>query len=298
MKKIFLSLIIVTIFFACNNENPQNKKESIVRKFIEYANTGNISGIDSLLSKDFKLYSDTTIINRDLFLDKVESEPIIANFKRQIVEITTTENIVKTKEEMTDDYINNLNIEPKYRKREYHINENNKINSIYNIETYEPENYKLTVNKFLSWANEHYKTIYDKMIELAKKEENYDNELNFLLAKIKNEGIEILEKNEDVENSKTNTEVESTKTQENKKVNYITTTMFSKSVIGKTKSEIKQKYGKPCLAQTLSEYLFWYYGSLHCGKSRTVIYNEDSEKEVMQAQIQFSGNIATAVNYM
>jgi len=73
--------------------------------------------------------------------------------------------------------------------------------------------------------------------------------------------------------------------------------MFSESIIGKTKIQIKQKYGLPCEAQTLSEFEFWYYGSMYCGENRTVIINVDSEKEVMLAQIQFSGNIATSVNF-
>ena len=297
MRNLFLNLIICTTFFVCNSVKSQNNNENIVKKYIEYSNTGNNVGIDSLLSKDFKFYGDTMILERDEFFSTFGSMPIIANFKRQIVKTEYSENIVITKEKMTDDYINNLNIEPMYRKREYHINENNKIYLIYNIETYVPKEYKSTVNNFLSWANENYKIIYDRMIELAKKQENYDNELNFLLAKIKNEGIEILEQNEVVEKPKANTEIKSTKTQGNKTVNVISTTMFSESIIGKTKIQIKQKYGLPCEAQTLSEFEFWYYGSMYCGENRTVIINVDSEKEVMLAQIQFSGNIATSVNF-
>lgn len=86
-------------------------------------------------------------------------------------------------------------------------------------------------------------------------------------------------------------------TQVPKKNIRISTTKFSKSVIGKTKDQIKQKYGKPCEAQNVSFYNFWYYGSLYCGKNRIVVFDEDSEKEVSQVQIQFSGDKATAVNY-
>jgi len=297
MRKLFLSLIVSITILGCNSEKSQDKNEKIIERYIEYTNIGNRVGIDSLLSKDFKLYSDSNIIERDDLLNTIVAAQFNANFNRQIVEISHVGNIVKTKENMTNDYINTFNFEPMYRTREYHIDENNKIQSINNIEQYEPENYQQKVDKFHAWANENYKQIYDKMIKLESKGENYNSELNYLLSKIKNEGIEIIENNELDKNQEKNSEIESSKTQENNEVKYISTTLFSKTVIGKTKSQIKEKYGKPCYVQTLSVYLVWYYGSLHCGKNRTIIYDEDSEKEVSMAQIQFSGKVAITVNY-
>jgi single-stranded DNA-specific DHH superfamily exonuclease len=139
---------------------------------------------------------------------------------------------------------------------------------------------------------------YDKLQMQIEQLKNENERLLTELNDYKNIDKEI---DAEVKSSKSKTEIKSNRTQENKKVKSISTKKFKKSVIGKTKGQIKDLYGKPCQTQTISGIgNMWYYGHSSCfkDKNRTIIYDEDSEKEVSQAQIMFSGDIATTVNFM
>jgi hypothetical protein len=285
MKKSLIILTFITTLMACNDE----KKQTIVDKYIEYANTNNIIDMDSLISQDFKFYSGKNISDKTDFIKPIDNKFVVTHFKRNIINQEKTDSIFKIKLEMTDDFITNLGLEPFYREQEFHINKDNKICLIYTLKESAPKNYTAKINMFYQWANDNYKVIYDKMIELSENGENFGNELNFLFAKLKSEGIDVLDKykTKDIDNNSSNIKIRS-----------ISTVDFSKSLIGKSKTQIKEMYGKPCYTQDITGYIFWYYGSLHCDESYVTIINEDTGASVPQAQIQFSGDIAIAVNYL
>jgi hypothetical protein len=289
MKKLFLLISSSIILFSCGSEKTTTKsKEEIVKTFIDYCNKKEINNIDSLTSSDFESLFDTTTTKKSKFLDQIATNINTSNQKTKIIESKTIKDIVKTKEIISNDVTDLLEIEPFSRVREYHFNENNKIKFVHTLEWNPSPNYNAIQNKFMLWARDNHSALFNNLQEKFKEGKNVDEERKVLLLKIREVGIQVLE---EPETSKQIVEEKETSSK------YISATDFRKSVVGKTKKQIKKKYGKPCYSQTISHMLIWYYGSTHCGASRTIIYDDDTEKEVSMAQIQFSGDIATGVNY-
>ncbi|MBN2890863.1 MAG: hypothetical protein JXL97_03265 [Bacteroidales bacterium] len=191
MKQTFLLFAVLIVLFSCNTEEKKNYKEEIVRNFIEYLNNGESEKVDSITTPDFKYLTDTSVAEKSDYLKNV-TKPV-ANAKIQIVEIETSENIVKTKEKITDDIIDYLDLKPIERKREYHFNDSNLIKSIYNLEQFESPDYIKIQKKLILWANQEYPDFVQKMIGKAKNGENIDEERRYLLTKLKNRGLQVLD---------------------------------------------------------------------------------------------------------
>ena len=191
MKKTFLLFAVLIVLFSCNTENKKIDKEAIVKNFIKYLNNGEPNKVDSITTPGFKYLTDTTVAEKSDYLKNVVKP--VANAKIQIIEIETSENIVKTKEKITDDVINYLKLQPIKRKREYHFNDSNLIKSIYNLEQFESPDYMKIQKKLILWANQEYPDFIQKMIEKAKNGENIDEERRYLLTKLKNKGLQVLD---------------------------------------------------------------------------------------------------------
>ena len=191
MKKIVLFFTIITVFVSCNSIDKKNNKEKIVKEFIEFINNGNSVKVDSITSYDFKLLTDSDVTEKTEYLTSLFKR--VANAKIHIEEIKTINGIVKTKEKITSDLTTILNIEPISRKREYHFNDSNLINSIYNIEQFESPDYKKVRKNFSKWAYQEYPEFVKAMSEKANKNENTDEETRYLLTKLKEKGITVLD---------------------------------------------------------------------------------------------------------
>ncbi len=202
MKKYFVLLSSI-IMISCSEENP---KEIIVADYIQFVNEANRNKIDSILSFDFKYINDSIVEDKTEFLKGVKST--IDYFEREIIEIETNQNVVKTKENLLTNVNLILDIPPVSRKREYHFNENNKIKSIYNLETIIPPDNILVANNLFKWALIEYPSIYKIIAEKSQKNENANDEIKYLLTKLNEKGINILN---EIENLETNEGDKSTK---------------------------------------------------------------------------------------
>jgi len=215
--KTFLLFVVTIVLSSCNVENKKIDKEEIVRNLIEYFNNGESSKVDSITTFDFKYLTDTSVTEKSDFLQNIVKP--VANAKIQIIEIETSENVIKTNEKITDDVINYLELEPIKRKREYHFNDSNLIKSIYNLEQFESPEYMDMQKKLILWANQEYPDFVQKMIEKAKKGENIDEERRYLLTKLKNKGLQVLEE----------VSLETEKNEEPKKESYSNSKYFDPS---------------------------------------------------------------------
>jgi len=191
MKKSSIGLVVIAVLFSCSTQTKKISKEEIVHNLIEYTNQGEPNKIDSITSESFKLLTDSTVTEKNDYL-KLIIKPV-ANRKIQISEIELKENLVRTKEIITDDVINYLKIEPIERTREYHFNDSNQVKSIYNLESYESPDYKNIQKKFILWANQEYPDLVKDILEKAKKEENFDEERRYLLTKLVSVGLQALD---------------------------------------------------------------------------------------------------------
>ena len=191
MKKTFLLFVVSVILYSCGVEDKKITKEEIVRDFVKYINNGETNKVDSVTTSDFKYLTDTSATEKKDYL-KLVIKPV-ANAQVQIIEIETSENVVKTKEIITDDLIDYLKLKPIERKREYHFNDSLQIKSIYNLEQVVPPDYYDIQQKLMLWANQEYPDFVQKMIEKAKNGENIDEERKFLLTKLKSKGLHILD---------------------------------------------------------------------------------------------------------
>jgi hypothetical protein len=185
-QAIYLSIFLLLI--SCNSEN--KKREGIVKEYVEFANIGEISRIDSMLSSEFKLLTDSSITSKKEYLSYLEKP--IANTKVKLNNIDVFDGVFKTKEIITDDIITYLDLEPIVRIREYHFNEKDQITSIYNISQTVPKDYIKIQKDFLIWAYKEYPDFVTTMIERARNGENIDEERRFLLAKLKEKGVQVL----------------------------------------------------------------------------------------------------------
>jgi hypothetical protein len=191
MKKIVLFFTIITVIVSCNVIDKKNNKEKIVKEFIGFINNGNSVKVDSITSYDFKLLTDSDVTEKPEYLTSLFKR--VGNTKIQIEEIKTIDGTVKTKEKITSDLTTILNIEPISRKREYHFNDSNLIKSIYNIEQFASPDYKKIQKYFSKWAYQEYPEFFKAMIEKANKNKNTDEETRYLLTRLKEKGITVLD---------------------------------------------------------------------------------------------------------
>jgi hypothetical protein len=188
MKAQLFFLTIILLLISCSSEN--NKREGIIKNYVEFVNNRVVTKIDSVLSPEFKLLTDSSVIDKAEYLLYL-AKPL-ANTKVKIVKIEVSNNVFRTKESITDDIITYLDLEPIIRIREYHFNEKNRIESIFNLGQTEPPNYKMIQTDFLIWAYKEYPDFVTAMIEKAKGGESIDEERRFLLTKLKGKGVQVL----------------------------------------------------------------------------------------------------------
>lgn len=197
MKTQATLFTILLLLISCNSEN--KKREAIIKEFIEFANNGEISKLGSMLSSEFKLLTDSSVISKKdylLYLEKPSGNTIV-----ELSNIDVSGRVFRTKEIITDDIITYMSLEPIIRIREYRFNENFQINSIYNLSQTEPPEYNKIQRDFLIWAYKEYPDFVTAMINKARGGENIDEERRFLLVKLKEKGVRIL-------NSPTDKEIE------------------------------------------------------------------------------------------
>jgi len=303
MKKIQHLLILILIFTSSFQSFSQTAKSEVVRKYIHYYNTGNVSEYDSILSENCKSFSKNVILERNELIDIVRN--LSKNENVVIKEINSTSHSVRTKEILTDDIITYLQLEPIIRKREYNFDHNNKIKSIFNLEVSFPDDFELMQDKFLDWASYTYPELYDDMSEKYIDGQNISEERRFLLTLLKEEGLEVLDSIgiEDVE-------IDFDEVIEFEFYDYdkeikkykdaaISFDEFRLTVLLKTKDQIEYIFGAPCEIKTISGSHYWYYGINNCNESYSGprIYYKDNGEDVQQVQILFNdANIAVSVN--
>ncbi len=190
MKQIIYAIALIAILFSCNAERIYSEKELRVLNLIEYTNKNDVKKADSITSKDFQLITDSLTLNKEEFLRNVTLKQ--ANRTIQLIKIETVGDIVKTKEKVVDDFITYLNLKPFERTREHHFNESNLIKSIYVTEYSDSPEYFNSQRKFIIWANKEYPDLFKKMVVKTQNRENIDEERRFLLTKLKNKGINVL----------------------------------------------------------------------------------------------------------
>lgn len=279
MKQLIYILIVI-VFFSCNTEKKVKSKEDIIREYIGFVNKGDKNNIDLLTSFDFKLYNDTVITKKNDFLKKIIKP--IANRKVKIIQVETIDAIVKTTEGISDDFTNYFKTDTIKRIREYHFSDSNLIKSINNVEIVTPTDYLKIQKKFGFWAKQEYPNFYKKMEKRVKDNKSISDETKYLLSKLQENGFDAL-------NNIDLIKIRAKKQKQIQKKDYITTTSFRKFAMGKSKKELKNRFGNPCYTQQITGLgLVWYYGELYCNNSRIIIFDKDSKQEVMQAQIVFS----------
>ena len=192
MKKTFL-LICIFFLFSCSQESKNMRN---LKFFIETTNSApyNIRLIDSLLAEDFKYISDSISEIKSDFIKQFESFDMLDTFWTTKLDKTSeSKSIIKTKESRTGYMIKTLDIKPISREREYIFNDQNQIKSIYVLSSDVPEIFIKFGKYFDTWAKIYYPDLFKELQKKRKNGDNYFDELDFLLKKLKQDGFNMLD---------------------------------------------------------------------------------------------------------
>jgi len=188
MKKNFL-VIILLLLSTCAQEsrNMRNLKALLeATNFVPY----NIRLIDSLLAEDFNYISDSISQTKEDFLNSYKSFTITDSlWTTQLEKTKESKNAINTQEIRTGYIVTTLGTNPISREREYTFNDKNQIKSIYVLSTNVPETLTKFEKYFDLWANIYYPDLTEVLREKRRNGENYFNELDFLIKKLKIDGV-------------------------------------------------------------------------------------------------------------
>lgn len=191
MKQTFLIVMSALCIYSCKPETQNIDNKQRVSNFIGYLNNAEFNKLDSVLSYNFQVIDDSVSTNRSKFIEeikKLSGNPIV-----QIIDIESKNNIVKTKETVTDDFISYLELKPIERIREYHFNDSNQLNSIVVIDLKISPDYFIVQQKFFIWAQKNYPDLFIDMVKKNKNGECINEERRHLLSKLKSIGISELD---------------------------------------------------------------------------------------------------------
>jgi len=192
MRKI-LTIFCIFSLISCSQESENLRN---LRIFIDASNTfpNNIQLIDSLLADDFKYISDSISETKFEYMKRFESSKAIDTLWRtELDEIIEAEFNINTYELRTGYLITTLGVEPISREREYRFNNKNQIKSIYTLKTYEPPIIAKFGKYFDIWAAIYYPELFDELREKRKNGEDYFDEFNYLIIKLKKDGLNMLD---------------------------------------------------------------------------------------------------------
>jgi hypothetical protein len=184
-----LSTIILTIFIlSCSNESENLKN---LKLFVDSLNESYTIMLDTMFSDDFKFISDSTSLSKSEYLDKFNNQD--TTLAVTLISSEESDNIIKTKEEITNYAYQTLELVPLIREREYHFNEQNQIKAIYSIKLISEPVHEKFDKYFGLWSTIYYPEMYDNIQVKRQNGENFFEERHFLLIKLKEDGLDMLD---------------------------------------------------------------------------------------------------------
>lgn len=154
----------------------------------------NIRLIDSLLADDFKFISDSISENKADFIKTFKSFDMLDTLWTTVLDKTSeSKSAIKTKEFKTGYFVKTLDINPITREKEYTFNNKNQIKSIYILHSEVPEIITKFGKYFDVWANIYYPDLFKVLLKKKENGEKYFDELNFLIKKLKQDGLNMLD---------------------------------------------------------------------------------------------------------
>ena len=187
MRKLF-TLILTVFILSCSNESENLKN---LKLFIDSLNESYTNILDTTFSDDFKFISDSISLSKSEYIASFNNKD--TTLKVRLVNYKESDNVIKTKEEVTNYAYQTLEIAPIVREREYHFNKQNQIKSIYSVKVISEPIHEKFDKYFGLWATIYYPEMDDKIRTKRQNGEDFFEERHFLLLKLKEDGLNMLD---------------------------------------------------------------------------------------------------------